>query len=183
MRITVRPLSTWPYEPQTERHATYQVTYQQTLWQLEEEIDKLDGSEVIIGLVVDPSAIRMDGYLRANARPRYPGVELSFEVPGGGRLTFHTDRHRGWADSWQHNLRAITLGLGALRAVDRYGIASSGQQYAGFAQLPANTAASRGQALVAQHGGIREALMATHPDHGGDARDFAAVQAYREAAA
>lgn len=35
-------------------------------------------------------------------------------------------------DFWQHNVRSIALGLGSLRAVDRYGISSRGEQYAGF---------------------------------------------------
>lgn len=33
---------------------------------------------------------------------------------------------------WQHNVRSIALGLGALRAVDRYGISRRGEQYSGF---------------------------------------------------
>jgi hypothetical protein len=43
------------------------------------------------------------------------------------------------------NLRAIALGLEALRKVERYGIAERGQQYAGFAQIGAGTA--MGQSL------------------------------------
>jgi hypothetical protein len=39
--------------------------------------------------------------------------------------------------SWQDNLRAIALGLEALRKVERYGIANRGEQYAGWAQLTA----------------------------------------------
>ena len=78
----------------------------------------------------------------------------------------------------------IGLGLEALRAVDRYGITSRGQQYAGFRELPSATSEpsiSRGQQLISEHGGTREALRATHPDGGGDAADFAAVMAAREA--
>jgi hypothetical protein len=39
--------------------------------------------------------------------------------------------------------------------------------------------ADRGRDLIREHGGVREALMATHPDHGGDPVDFADVQAAR----
>lgn len=181
MNVTFRPLPAWPYEPKPERPATYQATYQATLWKLEDEIEKLRGHEVIIALVLTGADIRMDGMLRASARPSYPGVELSFEVPDGRRLSFATDRHRGYVESWKDNLRAIALGLEALRAVDRYGISSTGQQYAGFVAIPADTRLSRGEALVAQHGGFTAALKATHPDHGGDARDFDAVRVYQKA--
>ncbi len=36
--------------------------------------------------------------------------------------------------------------------------------------------------LEREHGGTAQALKATHPDHGGNATDFADVQAAREAA-
>jgi len=177
--MTFRPLPAWPYEPQKRRPATYQSTYQATLYDLEDELRLLRASEVILGVVCPERDVRLDGQLRANARPEYPGVELSFETPDRGRLTFHTDRHRTHVDSWQDNLRAIVLGLRALRAVERYGISETGQQYAGFVALPANVKASRGQALVEQHGGFTAALKATHPDHGGDASDFDAVRTYQ----
>lgn len=40
--------------------------------------------------------------------------------------------------------------------------------------------ARRGKELIRRHGGVKEAQKATHPDVGGDARDFAAVQAALE---
>ena len=181
MRATFRPLPAWPYEPKPRRRATYRATYGQTLSMLEYEVEQLRGHEVIIGVVCTPDDIRFDGMLRANARPSYPGVELSLEVPGGRRLVFATDRHRGTAESWQDNVRAIALGLAALRAVDRYGITSEAEQYAGFVAIPADTKVSRGKALIKQHGGFTAALKATRPSRGGDARDFDAVRAYQEA--
>ena len=184
MRLTFRPLPAWPHPSQKKRPATYQSSYEKTLADLEHEIDMLHGSEVVIGVVADEAALRFDGRLKANARLQHAGVELSFEVPGGRRLVFHTDVHEGHADSWKDNLRAITLGLGALRAIDRYGITASAEQYAEFAQLGAGGAdAERGRRLVEAAGGIPQALKRHHPDHGGDLADFADVQAYRAGAA
>lgn len=184
MRATFRPLPAWPYPSQPDRRATYKATYYQTLQDLEYEIERLDGRELIIGVVTDESQIRIDGAMRADAKVRAPGVEVSFEVPGGQRLTFHTDVHKGYVNSWQDNLRAIALGLEALRAVSRYGITTGiGEQYAGFAQLAAGGPdPARGKVLVEQAGSIKDALRKHHPDHGGQDRDFVDVQAYRKAA-
>ena len=155
MNVTFRPLPRWPYPEQKHRPAMYQVTYSRTLQDLEREIEKLRGSEVIIGVVTGSDQIRMDGRMRADAKVQYPGVEVSFEVPGGQRLVFHTDVHSGYVNSWQDNLRAIALGLESLRAVNRYGITQGiGEQ-------------------------LREALRRNHPDQGGDPRAFADVQAFR----
>lgn len=181
MNLTFRPLTVWPYPPQPKRPATYRSTYARTLQDLEREIGHLKGDEVIIGVVTSPANIRLDGRMRADATVTQPGVELSFEVPDGRRLVFHTDVHASFTDSWHDNLRAIALGLEALRAVDRYGITSTAEQYAGFLQLETSQAsATRGKELVDAAGGMKAALLANHPDHGGDPRRFADVQAYRQ---
>lgn len=182
MRATFRPLAAWPYEEQPARAATYKSSYARTLQDLEREIEAIDGRELIIGVVTDEASIRIDGAMRADAKVRHAGVEVSFEVPDGRRLAFHTDRHKGFTNSWQDNLRAIALGLEALRAVSRYGITSGvGEQYAGFAQLGAGGPdPERGRLLAERHGSVAEALKRTHPDHGGDPHDLADVQAYRK---
>lgn len=182
MNVTFRPLPRWPYPEQPYRPALFKAGYGDTLEKLEYEIDRLDGSEVIIGIVTDSSMIRMDGKPYERMRTTHAGVEVSFEVPDGRRLVFHTDVHSGYTDSWQDNLRAIAKGLEALRAVSRYGITSGiGEQYAGFLKLETSQASpDRGRELVKEAGGIRQALMRHHPDQGGDPRRFADVQAYRQ---
>lgn len=178
MRPTYRPLPVWPYAERPYRNATYRATHGRTLDQLEQEVERLGGREVIIGLVVREADIRMDGMLRGDARPSHPGVEVSFEMPDRLRRVFHTDTHRGYIESWRDNLRAIVLGLAALRAVDRYGISSGVEQYAGFLLLESGPV-DRGRRLVAEAGSIEAALKRHHPDHGGDARAFQDVAAYR----
>ena len=182
MRVTFRPLPTWPHPVTTPReHARFKAPWEQTLADLEYEIGRLDGRNVMVGAGFRESDLRLDGMPRADRRQApylHPGVEVSFDSRYG-RLTYATDQYVGWKD----NLRAIALALDALRAVDRYGVSKRGQQYAGWAQLTAGGPdADRGRRLVEQHGGIRPALMATHPDQGGDPRDFADVQAFRERA-
>ena len=175
MRATFRPLPSWPYPRHPRRPATYRVGYARSLADLEREIGLLKGHEVIIGVVASEADIRMDGMLRQRASVLYPGVEVSFEVPDRRRLVFHTDVHGDWRD----NLRAIALGLSALRAVDRYGITSGAEQYAGFALLEAGPV-DRGRRLVEEAGSIEAALKRHHPDHGGHQRALGDVLAYRE---
>lgn len=104
------------------------------------------------------------------------------KAPGHGRLAYATDMF----DSWQDNVRAIALSLEALRAVERWGV-SKGRQYTGFALLTAGPGKEDlGRQLVERHGGVREALQATHPDTGGETaseRDFDAVMSFKRAQA
>jgi hypothetical protein len=173
-------MAIWPYAPTQQRRSrwTFKAGWQDTLDLLSSEIEKLDGSEIIIGGGWREQDIRLDGLPRSDARePAFPGVEISFELPDRRRLVYATDV----CQLWQHNVRSIALGLDALRAVDRYGITRKGEQYAGFAQLAAGGPdANHGKWLVEVAGSIRAALKQHHPDHGGNARDFADVQAYRE---
>lgn len=172
-----RPLPRWPHPPRTKRSDQFKSSWVQTLHELEAEISALGGSDLLIGVVADPSQFTIAGTLRGNAKILHPGAEVSFDAKGQ-RLTFFTDAYPFLGS----NLRAIALGLKALRAVDRYGITSTAEQYAGFAALPAGGPdASRGKLLVERAGGVTEALKRHHPDHGGSASDFADVQAYREA--
>lgn len=89
-------------------------------------------------------------------------------------------RRSAW--SWEDNLRAIALALEALRKVDRYGVTRRGEQYTGWKQLTAGDSgpsAERGRRLIADAGGVAEALKATHPDLGGAQIDFESVQLAR----
>lgn len=175
MNVTFRPLPIWPHPQTRDRRSawTFKAGWQNTIDLLGHELGFLDGRNVVIGAALREQDIRRDGLPRADARaPMHPGVELSFDSRHG-RLTYATDT----CERWEHNVRSIALGLQGLRAVDRYGITRTGEQYAGWVALPPGE--SRGLELIRRHGGVREALKATHPDHGGDREDFEAVQAAR----
>jgi hypothetical protein len=176
LRYTFRPLAMWPYPETRDRRSrsTFKVPWSKTIDLLARELGMLGVSSVVIGAALREQDIRLDGLPRSNARtPPHPGVELSF-TSRHGRLVYATDT----CVFWEHNVRSLALGLEALRAVDRFGITRHGEQYAGFRQLESGSR-SRGDELIDEHGGVRAALHATHPDHGGDPRDFAAVQAVR----
>lgn len=175
MRAEWRPLPTWPYPDQDVQPSRFDSTWTATLDLLEREIAAVDGQDPLIGIVAEPSQFTLGGQLRANAKVGHRGVEVSF-TRAGRRLTFHTATFARLAD----NLRAIALGLEALRKVDRYGITSGGEQYAGFAALEAGPI-ERGRRLVEEAGSVEAALKRHHPDHGGHPRALQDVLAYREA--
>lgn len=180
MEFTFRPLPMWPH-PATpyslQRERPFSASWAQTMDLLEREVGYLGGRAVVLGVGLEPYDIRLDGKPRANARSyRHQGVEVSFDTRKHGRLTYATDV----CTLWQDNVRSIALGLEALRAVDRYGISARGQQYAGFAALPmGGPDPEKGRRLVESAGGVKQALLRHHPDHGGDPSEFAHVQAYR----
>jgi hypothetical protein len=176
MRATWSPLPVWPYPSRPGQTDRFESSWESTLEKLETEIQRIDGDDVVVGVVCDPSAISMSGVLRYRSKVTHPGAEVSF-TKRGQRVTFHTDAY----GSLGSNLRAIALGLEALRAVDRYGITSSGEQYAGFAQITAGGPdPERGRVLVERAGSLTAALKRHHPDHGGQDRDFVDVQAYKK---
>lgn len=191
IEIRFRPMPIWPY-PTTPDYArrspwAFKAEWHKTLALLRREVSEIGvpGAVVLIGIGLREHEIRQDGQPRANAgQPQHPGVEISFDALIGQhqtrrqRLVYHTDT----CVRWRHNVRSIALGLEALRAVDRYGISYSGEQYAGFKALPpGGPSIERGLQIVERHGSLRRALHATHPDHGGDPAEFADVQAAREA--
>lgn len=178
VEFTFRPLPVWPYPPTPSRRwKPYRSSWLQTQRDLRRELGHLNATGVIVAAGWREKDMRLDGLPRANAPdPQHPGVEVSFDTRQHGRLVYPCDSCHHWED----NVRSIALGLEALRAVDRYGVTTSGQQYAGWRQIEATSSVpqatlERGRLLIAEHGGVRAAQRATHPDMGGDAIDFQSV--------
>ena len=157
LNYTIAPLGPW-LEPLTDRRRgshLFRATWSDTLQLLERELVHLDAAHIVVQIDVTDGQIRQDGTLRATARVDFPGVRLSF-ASKHGPLTYCTDAYEtGWAKltAWQANLRAIALALEALRAVDRYGVSSRGEQYRGWtaiASRPAEMTAEVAAGLIAQ---------------------------------
>lgn len=188
----VVPIERWPLEPTPERQRKAHpfrrqvrgrrhdqmvsgVDWTKTVELLERELRQLRAKNVLMQLEVDESAIRLDGKLRANAKPRAPGVVVSFDSRWGP-LSYPCDTYT----DWQANVRAIALAMEALRKVDRYGVTKGGEQYRGWKRLPAETVGGAEQ-LLAEYAGLtvaqvredvkrafRVAALNTHPDRTGD---------------
>lgn len=149
----------------------------------------------MIQIDLKESEISLKGLPYANARPKFQGVILNFKSKHGF-LQYGTDTF----DDWQCNLRAIALGLEALRKVDRYGITKRGEQYTGFKVLPESTTGfadiQTAAEFIAKHSGYmaddiihqeiifkdgyRKAALRLHPDKGGDNNEFCLLQKAKE---
>jgi hypothetical protein len=190
MRWQIRPLGLWTGPVARSRYRSrFRATWPATLELLERETAALGASLVVLQVDASESEIRRDGMLRANARVGFPGVRVSFESRHGP-LTYATDRY----DHWQDNVRAVALSLEALRAVDRYGVSGSGEQYRGWTALNAEPhtrmTVEQAAGFIAAHAGngyvpaevlavpevrssaFRAAARALHPDYGGDPEQF-----------
>jgi hypothetical protein len=139
-QFRIRPLGPWD-KPKTELRrssGTFKATWSDTIELLQYEVYQLGGSVIAAQIDVAEAAIRRDGMLKADAKVGSPAVKISFESIHGP-LSYATDvyekRWSGDMPGWQANVRAIALGLQALRAVDRYGITRTGEQYRGFTAL------------------------------------------------
>jgi hypothetical protein len=140
MRYVTRPLT---IEARTRLRGVkpvrgpFSATWRQTMQLLDAELGHLGvRDEFVMQIDVDERDLRLDGGLRANARPASPAVAISVERKGKPPLRVVC----GKFTDWQENVRAIALGLEALRKVARYGIVQAEEQYTGFGALPPGVA-------------------------------------------
>jgi len=189
----VRPIDKWPGErTKAPTRALFSTPWGGTLHLLERELGVLRAKNILLLMNVRDEDLRLDGWIKASARPSDQGVILSFDSKHGP-LKYACDAFTDWTS----NVRAIALGLEALRKVDRYGIARRGEQYRGYRALPGpsdgamtkDTAAGilakwsgiPTHVLLEQNGDVlaaaaRIARTKTHPDKGGQHEDFVLVE-------
>lgn len=179
----VVPIQVWPVEPTKRRQPSrFDTPWRKTTVLLERELRFLSGKNILLQMAVEDHEIRLDGWIRASARPSHPGVLLTFDSKFGP-LTYPCDAFT----DWQSNVRAIALALEALRKVDRYGVTRRGEQYTGWKALPAEINGGP-HAVLARWANwtedeVREspkkaylrAAQRTHPDKGGTAEAFGEV--------
>lgn len=128
MRMTFRPIDRWPREETNPRSSSpFKASYSATLELLDRELRMLQAENVVLMVDATERDCRIDGQLRVNAYLPTPRVILAFDSQHGP-LKYACDAFL----HWQQNLRAIALGLEALRRVERYGIATRGEQYTGW---------------------------------------------------
>jgi hypothetical protein len=205
VRFEVRALGLWdrPVTDPRARSSRFKASWDGTIALLLREVEYLDGTLVVVQVDADPGEIRRDGMLRARARVNFPGVKVSFGS-AYGPLTYATDAYdqqgSGGMAGWQANVRAVALGLEALRAVDRYGVTRRGEQYQGWTAIAAKAAESdmtpdEARRVLADASGAdahllnqpatvvtayRRAAKTAHPDAGGNADVFRLIGKARD---
>lgn len=143
--MTLRPMVSWPQaETGYRERSPFSAPWSATIDLLDRELHSLGrarrNAPSVLQIALREQDFRIDGMPRANAVPSHPGVILNVES-AKGPLSFPCDKF----DRWQHNLRAIALGLEALRKIDRYGITPGDEQYRGWLAIdsaPSMTAAA-----------------------------------------
>ncbi len=194
-----RPLLKWPGRPTPHTEAVkspFVAKYQDTLNLLEYELGKLGASNIVIEAQLTVEQIGNDRWPKPGATWQGPAVIVSFtDLVAHGEYSYPCDTFFGW----QSNLRAIALALEALRKIDRYGVAKSGEQYKGFLALPPPPDPIQNAAdciaSMAPAGIQASALKSSpelfelvykalekklHPDIGGAHADFVKLQQARE---
>jgi len=189
MPYVVRPLEPWldPFTTYRDQ-SRFRAPWSSTLDMLDREIHHLGGTSWVLQIDVPERMINRNGTLSVRAVPVSPAVRVCLTSRRHGPMTYAMDRYL----NWQSNIRAIALTLEALRAVSRYGVASSGEQYRGWQAIsnrPAGMSREQAAELLAHWAGLgttlglfdgypaavtaayRAAAKRVHPDVTGDDGD------------
>lgn len=179
--VTFRP-ATVPLVGGGKQRSRFDTPWSRTVDLLARELRYIGAKTTVMELAMREQDFRNDGLPRASAKAAAPGVVLSFTataVPRQPTLRYEVNTYTTWED----NIRAIALGLEALRAVDRYGVTKLGEQYAGWKALPAGaqessmneaeaTAFFGEHGMSPTHGNWKILARRLHPDSGGDPEAF-----------
>lgn len=150
---------------------------------LQMEMDRLGAAD---GAVISTNLrLRLDGRPRGDqGEPTDPGVAVYFRLKKQDRV-LACDRYYRVAD----NIAAIAAHIEALRAIERYGVGTLEQAFAGYASLPSAPDAwwlvlnlPQSATLDQIEARFRELARTAHPDVGGSHHDMSRLTAAREAA-
>ena len=154
----------------------------QALGRLQLELDRLDARDILVSTNVE---LRLDGLPRSDRRtPEDPGAAVYFKLKGKPRC-LACDKWRTVPD----NLASIAAHVNALRAIDRYGVGTLDQAFAGYTQLsaaPVDWWIVLGVPSDASTDVINQAYRVLarkhHPDQGGDPLAMARLNQARDIA-
>ena len=183
--------SGWKRTPASQRHrAAFRtgkqpLTVSAALGRLARELRLLNAVDEVLSTNV---AVRIDGWPRSGqAEPSDPGAAAYFKIAGTPTV-LACDRWTRVAD----NIAAVAQHIDALRRIDRYGVGTLEQAFAGYAALPERAGGVEawwevlGVAPQASREGVeiayRELARTLHPDAGGDHDRMARLNRARDEA-
>lgn len=173
-----KPRTRTPQPSRFGSHSTFSVST--TTSKLMAELRRLGAKNIVLSTNLE---LRLHGLPYSNRRaPADAGVAVYFTLKGEARC-FACDR-------WQkveENIVALAHTIDALRGIERWGGGNMvDQAFAGFAALPAPSAAKHWSEVIGVQRGAdlddvrtayRRKAMAAHPDRGGDASVMAELNA------
>lgn len=149
---------------------------------LQKEIDRLNGHDAILSTNLK---LRLDGVPRSDqGEPMDPGAAVYFTL-NKKPICLACDKWDRVAD----NIAALAQHIDALRRIDRYGVGSLEQAFAGYQALPAMATdwwvilgVSPNATLEEVEEAFRAAALRSHPDRGGTHEEMARLSEARRAA-
>lgn len=163
-----------------------QLSVADALSRLQSEIDAIGGRYPVISSNVE---VRLDGLPRSGQRePDDPGVCLYFDL-NGKPMALPCDTYDRVAD----NIAAIAAHMEATRKIERHGVATVSEMFAGFEALPAPSIKRRWREVldIVTSGPItvdnielayKRLAKRRHPDMGGSHEEMAELNRAREEA-
>jgi len=158
------------------------LTVSDALTRLSGELARLGATDEVLSTNVP---VRLDGLPRSGqSEPTDPGAAVYFKLKGKPRC-LACDKWTRVAD----NIAAIAQHIDALRRIDRYGVGTLEQAFAGYAALPPSATdwwivlgVARESSIDAVEAAHRRLMQAAHPDRGGTHEAMAKLNAARDAA-
>lgn len=150
---------------------TDEITIAGAIRRLQGELDRIKARYAVVSSNLET---KLDGTPRSGQRePADPGVAVYFQLDGKPHC-LPCDTYRLVA----HNIAAVAAHIAATRAIERHGVASIAEMFAGFLSLPSPEHERAWRDVLemrGQNGVSAEAVEATyrrlarerHPDHGG----------------
>lgn len=160
------------------------ITVAEALQRLQTELDRIGARYPVVSSNVE---VRLDGLPRSGARePIDPGVAVYFQLDGKP-VCLPCDTYTKVAA----NIAAVAAHIEATRAIERHGVASVAEMFAGFTAIAAQPGQRAWWAVLeVSERASREEIEAAyrrlarerHPDHGGSTALMAELNTARDAA-
>lgn len=149
---------------------------------LQGELDRIDARSPVLSSNVE---LRLDGQPRSGREPDDPGIAVYFQLAGHPHC-LPSDAYARVAD----NIAALAAHIEATRAIERHGVASVREMFAGFVALPSSAERTWWQVLGVEpdasraevESAFRAAARERHPDRGGSDAMMSELNRAREAA-